>query len=71
MTGLKIHRIKSGLTQMDLFLRSGVPQWRSSLLERGLPPKPDEAERIASALGVKYSKLFGKGIPAGFRGRQQ
>ena len=51
---MKIERIKKGITQVDLWMETGIPQWRISLIERGIDPKPAEAQRIAETLnGIK------------------
>jgi transcriptional regulator with XRE-family HTH domain len=56
---LKIERIKKGLSQIDLWMRTGIPQWRLSLIERGIAPRPEEAKRIAQTLGAEIPDLFG------------
>jgi transcriptional regulator with XRE-family HTH domain len=64
---IKLERIKLGLSQIDLWTQTGIPQWRISLIERGLPPQPNEAAKIASALGVKPEQIFPNkkfGVPA-------
>jgi transcriptional regulator with XRE-family HTH domain len=56
---LRLERIKRGWTQDDLGLRSGVPQYRISLIERGLTPNSDEAQRLCAALGLnEIEKVF-------------
>jgi hypothetical protein len=55
---MKIERIRREVTQIDLWMKTGIPQWRLSLIERGIVPKPEEAEMIASALGVERGELF-------------
>ena len=55
---LKIERTKRGINQVDLFMKTGIPQWRLSLIERGIAPRPEEARRIAEALGVQIGDLF-------------
>jgi transcriptional regulator with XRE-family HTH domain len=55
---MKIERVKKGITQIDLWMRSGIPQWRISLIERGITPKPDEAAKIAEVLSVTEEELF-------------
>ena len=57
---MKLERIKQGLRQMDLWMQTGIPQWRISLIERGLPPKPDERRKLAKALGIPESTI---GLP--------
>ena len=55
---LRLERIKRGKTQIDLWQETGVPQWRISLIERGIPPKPDEAQKLARALEVLPETIF-------------
>jgi transcriptional regulator with XRE-family HTH domain len=46
-------RFKSGLTQYDLTLRTGIQQSKISLFERGyLKPRNNERSRIAKALEI-------------------
>jgi DNA-binding XRE family transcriptional regulator len=68
---MKIRRIMMGKSQTGLGEDAGLGQWRISLIERGLPPQPNEAALIASALGVRPEDIFPNnkfGIPpsAGF-----
>jgi transcriptional regulator with XRE-family HTH domain len=58
---IKLERIKLGWSQIDLWMQTGVPQWRISLIERGLPPKPDERRKLAEALGIPENSF---GLPA-------
>lgn len=46
------------VTQVDLWMKTGIPQWRISLIERGIPPEKDEAEKIAGALQIDSKDLF-------------
>ena len=62
---LKLERIKRGKTQTDLFLKTGIPQWRISLIERGISPKSEERRKIAKALGVPEGELFDNGSGGG------
>jgi transcriptional regulator with XRE-family HTH domain len=57
---LRIERIKRGKTQIDLWVQTGIPQWRISLIERGIPPRPDEARKLAEALQVSPVEIFNK-----------
>ena len=43
MSVLKVERVKHGWKQRVIEALTDIPQWRYSLLERGLPPKPEEA----------------------------
>ena len=58
VSNLKLERIKRETTQMDLSMKTGIPQWRISLIERGIPPMKDEAERIAQALSCRIIDIF-------------
>lgn len=55
---MKMERIRREITQVDLWMKTGIPQWRLSLIERGIPPKQGEAQKIAKALGQDAKKLF-------------
>ncbi len=55
---MKLERIKKEMSQIDLWLKTEVPQWRISLIERGIPPKSEEAQRIAEALNCHVGDLF-------------
>ena len=54
---MKLERIRRGLSQIDLWVQTGIPQWRISLIERGLPPKPDERQKLAEVLGIAESSF--------------
>jgi transcriptional regulator with XRE-family HTH domain len=55
---LKIARIKADLSQVKLADLAGTYQTRLSAIERGKRPDPEEAERIAQAVGVPPGELF-------------
>jgi transcriptional regulator with XRE-family HTH domain len=57
---LKLERVRRDLTQVDLAALTGdkVPQYRLSLLERGVRPRPDEAEALSEVLGLASRDLF-------------
>ena len=57
-TPFKIERVKREITQAELAGRSGVPQHRISLLERGVIPRPEEAKALAEAFEMKPEELF-------------
>ena len=57
---LRLARVANDFSQAKLAELSGVPQWRISLLERGISPKSEEGEAIAGALGLNAEKLFPK-----------
>lgn len=58
---LKIERIKRELTQTRLADLAGTYQTRLSRIERGARPDPEEAKRIAAAVGVPQEELFTDG----------
>jgi hypothetical protein len=58
LSRMKLERVKQEVSQTDLFIQTGIPQWRLSLVERGIVPNMDEAEKISSALGVSVRELF-------------
>lgn len=50
---LRTARFVRNMTQQELYLESGIPPSRLSLLERGLAqPSENERRRIEEALGV-------------------
>jgi DNA-binding XRE family transcriptional regulator len=55
---MKIQRITMGKSQTSLGEDASMGQWRISLIERGLPPQPNEAALIASALRVRPEDIF-------------
>jgi len=55
---LKLARIKREMTQVDLWLKTDIPQWRISLIERGLIPRSEEKRKIADVLGLPLEDLF-------------
>jgi len=56
---MKIQRIMMGKSQTSLGEDAGgIGQWRISQIERGLPPQPNEATLIASALRVRPEDIF-------------
>ena len=62
ISSMKLERIKRGITQVDLWVETGIPQWRISLIERGVEPKPEEAQRIAEALNCRLDDVFPKRV---------
>jgi DNA-binding XRE family transcriptional regulator len=57
VSSMKVERIKRGLSQTQLWVETGIPQWRISLIERGLPPKPEEARKLAEALSLPVAAI--------------
>jgi transcriptional regulator with XRE-family HTH domain len=55
---LRLERLAKGITQTDLWRMTGIPQWRTSLIERGVLPTMKEAERLSNFLGVPVDALF-------------
>lgn len=55
---IKLQRIIRGLSQSRLTIVTGIPQWRISLIERGVVPTCEEAARIAAALGCRPEDVF-------------
>ena len=55
---LKIQRMVKGFSQVVLWEKTGIPQWRLSLIERGVAASPDEAGKISQALDVPVEELF-------------
>ncbi len=51
MKNLKIARILKGTSQWDLSTKTGIPNYRISLIENGrVEPKPEELKALAEAL---------------------
>jgi len=51
MKNLKITRILQGISQWDLATKTGIPNYRISLIENGrVEPKPGELKALAEAL---------------------
>jgi transcriptional regulator with XRE-family HTH domain len=56
---LREARFFKGLNQYDIALRTGIPQSKISLIERGyIEPKDDEKEKIAKALNCQVADIF-------------
>ena len=55
---MKLKRIEKEVTQIDLWMQTGIPQWRISLIERGVHPRLEEAEKIAAVLEMSERELF-------------
>jgi len=59
MSKLKQFRIRCGLSQTGLTIRSGIAQSTLSAIETGrLVAYPHQRERIAKALGVEVREIF-------------
>jgi transcriptional regulator with XRE-family HTH domain len=55
---IKLARIKRGKSQFELMGMTGIPQWRISLIERGVIPTDDEVQKISKALGCTPEEIF-------------
>ena len=55
---MKIKRIRQGLSQVELGLQTGIPQWRISLIERGIKPGQQEIRKISTALKLSTDDAF-------------
>lgn len=52
-------RFFKGFNQWDISVKTGIPQSRISLIERGyVSPKEDEKKVIAKVLNCKVSDIF-------------
>jgi len=49
---IRLERLKRGLRQQDLWTQTGIPQWRISLIENGMTPRPDERKILANVLDI-------------------
>ena len=49
-TPLRQIRLAAGITIREMERRTGINRGRLSIIERGVPPTDDEAQRIARAL---------------------
>lgn len=59
MLRLKVLRLSTGVTALELAQAIGISSGRYSYLERGLlAPSPDERECLAKFFGVPPSSLF-------------
>jgi transcriptional regulator with XRE-family HTH domain len=60
---LEIERRRRGKTQWQVARETNIVQSRLSLIERGyVKPRPEEAQRIASCLGMPETDLFPDGV---------
>jgi transcriptional regulator with XRE-family HTH domain len=55
---MKVQRVVKGLSQPNLELLTKIPQYRLSLIERGITAKDDEIKKICEALEVQEDRLF-------------
>jgi hypothetical protein len=61
LTRVKAIRLEKGYTQMEVVERTRgiVNQYRLSVIERGVPPRPDEAVALAFSLNISPEDLWG------------
>ena len=58
LTKMKLRRLERGFLQVELAHRANIARCRLSELENGhIEPRPDEIERLASALNVSVESL--------------
>jgi len=56
---LREARFFKGLNQWDISVKTGIPQSKLSLIERGyIDPKEEEKRKIAKVLGCKVTEVF-------------
>ena len=56
---LREARFFKSLNQWDISVKTGIPQSKLSLIERGyVDPREDEKKKIAKALGCKVTDMF-------------
>ena len=56
---LREARFFKGLNQWDISVKTGIPQSKLSLIERGyIDPKEEEKRKIAKVLGCKVTEMF-------------
>jgi len=67
VTIFKIQRIKRRWKQADIATMTGgkIPQHRISLIERGVCPRPEEAELLSWLFGMPAGELFSQAVKAG------
>jgi transcriptional regulator with XRE-family HTH domain len=54
---IRLERLKRGLRQQDVWAQTGIPQWRISLIENGMTPRPDERKILAKVLGIQEDAI--------------
>ena len=60
---LKEARFFKGLNQWDISVKTGIPQSKLSLIERGyIKPREDEKKKIAKALNCKVTDIFPENV---------
>jgi len=56
---LKTARFFKGFNQWDISIKTGIPQSRISLIERGyVDPKDEEKKALAEALNCRKEEIF-------------
>ena len=62
---LREARFFKGLNQWDISVKTGIPQSKLSLIERGyIDPREDEKKKIAKVLSCKVMDIFPEGVGA-------
>lgn len=56
---LRMVRLRKGLTQWDVSVKTAIPQTTISLYENGYKvPKDEDRKKLAKALGCKTKEIF-------------
>ena len=55
---LRCERLNQELSQYELALKTGIPQWRISLIERGVRATVKERETLSKSLSTSNVELF-------------
>lgn len=60
LSKVKAARLEKGLTQMQVVEQTAgiLNQYRLSVIERGVKPRPDEAAALVHALEIPAGELF-------------
>ena len=58
---MRLKRIKREKSQIDIDRETDIPQYRISLIERGVLASADERKRISEALGCREDEIFSQG----------
>ena len=66
MNKLRETRVVKKISQFQLRVLTGIHQSKISMIENGLiPPRNDEAEKLARALGVRVEDLWNESTTKG------
>ena len=59
ITPLKLERVSRGITQVSIFMQTGISNSLISAIERGqFIPSEMHKQKLAAALGVSVEKIF-------------